>query len=88
LEIVGCEDGGIEKVDGNSRVLVAVHGCIEVKIFDIGTHESSAAGGNGTVDEEFDGGHFGTWRGCFAGVIDAITADGVADSERIFFCGR
>ena len=66
---------------GNAHVFEVFHGSVQVEVCDIDSHEACVGGGDDTVKEAFGGGDVGRGAVDFAGVFDAIAADGEADSE-------
>jgi hypothetical protein len=73
--------------DLDPHVLIVVHWGAEVEIFDVHGHELGTRGGDDTVEEELGGGEAGRFGADFTRVVDAVAADGEADTVGLGFLG-
>ena len=71
--------------DGDAHVLVLFHGRVEIKIFEVDSHEASIGGGDDAIKEDLDGSEIGGFGADITIILDAITADGETDSTGVWF---
>ena len=86
-EVVVLKDVLGDVRDLDPHVLIVVHRGAEVEIFDVHRHELGARGGDDTVEEELGGGKARRFGADFTRVIDAVAADGEADTTGLGFLG-
>ena len=77
-----------DDVDWDAHVLVLFHGCVEIKVFKVNSHESSIGCGDDAIKEYLDGSEIGSFGADIAIVLDAITTNGETDSRGFGFSGR
>ena len=86
-EIILTHNGFRDDGDGDTHILIFVHGRFKVKIFQIGGHELGVGRGNDAVEKDFDGGEIGGSGADISVVDDLVSADGETDAAGIGFFG-
>lgn len=56
FQFVLCHNAGWGVFDQNVHVIIAIHGCVEIKIIDVDGHEMGDWGGDKAVEKDFDRG--------------------------------
>jgi hypothetical protein len=69
------------------HVFVAVHGCVQVEILDVGGHEFCTGCGDDTVEETLGCGEVCGFGADIAFVVNTVAADSEADTTLVGFVG-
>ncbi len=69
------------------HVSVALHFCIEIKIFDVQTHEFGVWRGYDAVEDNFGRRDAGCWCADIVRIIDQVASNGETVAMRFFFLG-
>ena len=88
VELVEIHDGIGDDASGNAHVFKALHRCVEVKVLEIPGHEASIGGGDDTVEEAFDSGEVGGFRGYSTRVVNTVTPAGESNTSWVVFFRR
>ena len=85
MELVEIHDGIGDDASGNAHVFKVLHRCVEVKVLEVPGHEASIGGGDDTVEEAFDSGEVGSFRGDSTRVVNTVTPAGELNTSRVVF---
>jgi hypothetical protein len=69
----------------DGHVFVLVHGCVQIKIFEIACHEAAIGSGDHAIKEDFDCGEVCGFSANITNIIDAVAAKGEVHASGVRF---